>query len=189
MFLEICCPFNDLMFWSQWSLNSIKRRRTWDKNRSHIMWSICKLHLTLTTACIYFILKNLCSVQISKEAWNYTESMGPNIMALLTAEFCACDHYSPLTVQAPNFRSSCVSEECLVTWSTHAHKQKFSANSWNTFDVSKEFPASISADSLLMVSRAMKLGPGFERHTPSKVSRRFFNGALWKTKMALPSQR
>ncbi len=46
---------------------------------------------------------------------------GPNFMALLTAKFCACDHHPPLTVQAPNFCASCVSEECLVAWSTAVH--------------------------------------------------------------------
>ncbi len=92
----------------------------------------------------------------------WPNSRGPNFMALLTAEFCAYDHYSPLTVQAPSFCASCVSEECLVhaLWSTLAHfKQKFSANLWNRLDVSTEFPASVSADSLLTASRAMKLGP------------------------------
>ncbi len=53
---------------------------------------------------------------------------GPNFIALLTAEFCACDNYSPPTVQARNFSASCVSEEIIVTWSFHAHKQKLSAN-------------------------------------------------------------
>ncbi len=83
---------------------------------------------------------------------------GPNFMALLTAEFCACHHQSPNTVQAPNYCTSRASEECLVTWSTHAHKQTFPAKQWNTLDVSKEFTASVSADSLLIVSRAMKFG-------------------------------
>ncbi len=53
---------------------------------------------------------------------------GPNFMALLIAEFCAYDHQSLLTVQAPNFCASCIIEEYLVTQSTHAHKQKFPAN-------------------------------------------------------------
>ncbi len=81
---------------------------------------------------------------------------GPNFIALLTAEFCAYGHHSPLTVQATNFCAIRVSEECLVTWSTHAHKQTFPAFPWNMFDVlSTEFPASVSADSLLTVGRAM----------------------------------
>ena len=33
----------------------------------------------------------------------------------------------PAQVQAPNFCASLVSVECLVTWSTHAQKQKFTA--------------------------------------------------------------
>ncbi len=41
----------------------------------------------------------------------------------------------------------------------HAHKQTFSANPRNTLDVSTRFPASVSADSLLTVNRAMKFGP------------------------------
>ena len=65
----------------------------------------------------------------------------------------------PAYVQAPNFCASLVSVECLVTWSTHAQKPKFAANPWNTLAVSTEFPASVSADSVLTVSRAMKLGP------------------------------
>ena len=39
---------------------------------------------------------------------------GINFMALLKAEFCANDHHSPLTEQAPNFCASCGIEECLV---------------------------------------------------------------------------
>ncbi len=50
-------------------------------------------------------------------------------------------------------------EECLVTCSTHKREQKFLANPWNMLDASADFPASVSADSLLMVSRAMKPGP------------------------------
>ena len=59
-------------------------------------------------------------------------------MALLTAEFCAYDHDSPAYMQ----------------------EQKFVDNSRNTLAVSTEFPASVSANSVLTVSRAMKLGPG-----------------------------
>ena len=51
-----------------------------------------------------------------------------NFMALLTAQLSACDHDSPLTVQAPNFCTSLVSVECLVAWSTHAQKPKFAAS-------------------------------------------------------------
>ncbi len=43
-------------------------------------------------------------------------------------EFRTYGHHSLLILQAPNFCASCVSKECLVTWSTHAHKQKFPAN-------------------------------------------------------------
>ena len=38
-------------------------------------------------------------------------------------------------------------------------KPKFAGNLWNTLDVSTEFPASASVDSLFTVSRSMKLGP------------------------------
>ena len=54
---------------------------------------------------------------------------------------CKCKH----------FCASLVSIECLVLWSTHA-------NAWNTLDVSVAFPTFISAESLLTVNRAMKLG-------------------------------
>ncbi len=60
----------------------------------------------------------------------------------------------------PNSCASCVSEECLVAWSKHVHKQKCPANLWNMLVVSAEFPAFVSVDSLLTVSRAIKLGPG-----------------------------
>ncbi len=75
---------------------------------------------------------------------------GPNVMALRAA--------TPLTVQAPHFCASCVCEECLVNlwnWCTHAHKQTIPAYTWNTLDVSAEFHASVSVDSLLTVSRAI----------------------------------
>ena len=53
-----------------------------------------------------------------------------------------------------------VSVECLVTRrSTHAQKPTFAANPCNTLAVSTEFPPSVSADSVLTVSRAKKLGP------------------------------
>ena len=34
------------------------------------------------------------------------EKAGPNFMALLTAQFCACDHHSPLTGHTPDLRVS-----------------------------------------------------------------------------------
>ena len=64
---------------------------------------------------------------------------------------------SALTITIPRLLESV---ECLVTWSTHAQKPKFLANLLNMLAVSTEFPAAVSADSLLMVSKAMKLGPG-----------------------------
>ena len=45
---------------------------------------------------------------------------------------------------ALNFCASCVtcvSIECLVTWSTQVYKPKFVANLWNMLGVSTEFPA------------------------------------------------
>ena len=55
-------------------------------------------------------------------------------------------------LRAPNFCASCVlSVECLVKWSPHAHKPKF--------PLTREIRLPVSADSLLTVSRAMKLGP------------------------------
>ena len=63
-------------------------------------------------------------------------------------------------VQATNICASLVvSVESIVTRSPHAQKPKFPANPLNTLAVSTEFPASVSADSVLTVSRAMKLGP------------------------------
>ena len=46
-------------------------------------------------------------------------------------------------MQAPNFNTSCVSEERLVTWRTHVHKPKFPANPWNTHDISTNLSAFI----------------------------------------------
>ena len=70
----------------------------------------------------------------------------------------------PAYVQAPNFCASLVSVEYLhvVMWITHAQKPKFAANPWNTLAVSREFPASVSADSMLTVSRAMQMGPDID---------------------------
>ena len=63
----------------------------------------------------------------------------------------------PAYVQAPNFCASLVSVECLVTWSMHVQqKPKFAANLWNMLSVNTY---SVSADSVLTISRAMKLGP------------------------------
>ena len=62
----------------------------------------------------------------------------------------------PAYMQALNFCASLVSVECLVT---RALKPKFADNPWNTLVVRTEFPASVSADSVLTVSRAIKLGP------------------------------
>ena len=86
-------------------------------------------------------------------------SSGFNFKAQHTAEFCTYNHHSTLAQQVPNFCASCVSVDCLVTWRTQTHKPKFPANPWNTHDVSKEFPASVSVDSLLTISRAMKFDP------------------------------
>ena len=64
---------------------------------------------------------------------------GPNFMALLSAEFCAYDHHSPIAMQALIFCTSCVSEEHLVVWSKHAKQQQIPAYSWNTHDESEEY--------------------------------------------------
>ena len=58
-----------------------------------------------------------------------------------------------------NFCASLVKVECLVTWSRHGQKPKMVTNPWNMLAMSTEFPASASTDSVLTVSRAMKLGP------------------------------
>ena len=76
------------------------------------------------------------------------------------SRLCLPPNYA-LTITSPRILAAatfCV--ECLVTWSTLAQKPKLAANPWNTLAVSTELPASISADSVLTVSRAMKLGPG-----------------------------
>ena len=56
-----------------------------------------------------------------------------------------------------------VSAPCLVTLTMHTHKPKFLAKLWDSLDVSSEFPAPVSADSLLSGSRAMKLGSSFNQ--------------------------
>lgn len=61
----------------------------------------------------------LCTCTI--QSYN-SKGSGPNFMDLPTAEFCAYGHYSLLTEQASRFCVTCVSGECLVTWSTHTHK-------------------------------------------------------------------
>ena len=63
-----------------------------------------------------------------------------------------------LYVQAPNFCASLLSVDCLLMLSTHVQKPKLANNPWNTLAVSTEFPPLVSADSMLTVSRAMKLG-------------------------------
>ena len=75
---------------------------------------------------------------------------------------CLWSPFSACTASAEflHYTCSCVSVECLVTWSTHVHKLKFRAIPWNTLGVSTEFIASVRPDSVLTVSRAMKLGPG-----------------------------
>ena len=72
-----------------------------------------------------------------------SENTGPNFMALLTAEFGAFDHLNAYSN---------------VEYATH--KPQFPAYSSKTVDVSTELPVSISNDSSLKISRAMKLGPG-----------------------------
>ena len=109
----------------------------------HMDWCCPRIWNSCTLEDYY--LQPLLSSQIF---WAQT-GFGPNFMALLTAEFYACNHHSSLTGQAQNFCASFVSEECLALWSTHALKQKLPANLWNTLDVSKEFPASLSVDFLL----------------------------------------
>ena len=79
-------------------------------------------------------------------------------LCLFTAEFCACVHSPLLTVQWLFFCASCVSEECLVMWSSHAHKQKFPAyprkKTWREHRIS----CFRNTDSLLTLSKAVKLG-------------------------------
>ena len=59
-------------------------------------------------------------------------------------------------------------QECLVMWSTNA--QIFLANLRNTLDISTEFPDSISADTLLVVSKSMKLGPGLKKKSKKQIN-------------------
>ena len=89
----------------------------------------------------------------------YVLRSGANVMALLTAKFCTYDHHSWITCKRQISALAVLAHRCLVTWSMQVHKPKFPAKLWNTLEVSKEFPASISADSLLTVSIAVKLGP------------------------------
>ena len=84
-------------------------------------------------------------------------SPGPNFMALLTAEIWPYNHHSPLIVQELNFCGTvALSKQRMSTdvECTHACMQKFSAN---LFALS----ASVNDDSLLTVSRAIKLDPPF----------------------------
>ena len=64
-------------------------------------------------------------------------------------------------LKALNFCASCAGKECLVTWNTPAHKPKFPAYTRNTLAVSTKYPASVTAVSVLTVSRAIILGPDF----------------------------
>ncbi len=70
------------------------------------------------SAKCYWVYK----VLVFLNSCNLFKTSVPNFMALLTAELCADDHHSPLTLQALSFCASCVSEECLVTYSIHTHK-------------------------------------------------------------------
>ena len=45
----------------------------------------------------------------------------------------------------------------------HTHKPKFPANPWNMLGVSAAFLGSVSADYMLTVHRAKKLGPSLYR--------------------------
>ena len=78
-------------------------------------------------------------------------------MALPTAEFWAFDHDSPPTCKRP---ISALAKRRMPKSGvrTRSFKQKFAASPWNTLAVSTQFPAYVSAVSLLTVSRAMKLG-------------------------------
>ena len=111
-----------------------------------------------SSLALFFILLILGKWRVLAERLRAPDlSSRPNFMALLTTEFCAYYHDSPLKC---NFHATLVSVVCLVPWSTHAQKPKFVADPWNTLVVIKEFPATVSADSLLTVSRAMKLSSG-----------------------------
>ena len=80
---------------------------------------------------------------------------GPIFMALLTSKICACDNHFP------NFCTSCVSVECLVT----SIRLRTSQNSLLTcemyVDESSEILCFRNCDSLLTLSRAFKLCPVF----------------------------
>ena len=66
----------------------------------------------------------------------------------------------PRFMQALNFSASPVSIYRMPSNAdSHEQKPKFSASPWNTLAVSTEFLASVSADSVLRVTRAMNLGP------------------------------
>ncbi len=80
--------------------------------------------------CWFSVFMSVPESTFSTLYWmeSVTSWSGPNFMALLTAKFCACDPNCLLTGQAPSFRACCVGEECLVTLSTHTHKQKITAN-------------------------------------------------------------
>ena len=83
----------------------------------------------------------------------YLKDLDPISWLCLPGAFYACDHHSWLSRQVQNFCASCVSEECLVTWTTHMCKQNFPAHLRNTLNVSTDYPASVSTN------WAIKLGP------------------------------
>ena len=64
----------------------------------------------------------------------------------------------------PKFYTSLLTVAYLVTWSKPAHEPKFPAYPWNTLDVTAEFPAFVSVDSLLTVNRAMTVGYPYPVH-------------------------
>ena len=104
----------------------------------------------------------MCAMLSNLASWEYLCS-DRNIRAQLHGspnhKFCSYEHHSPLAWQVPNFCASCVSVECLATWSTHAHKPTFLANTLNMHDVTTEFPASTRADSSLLVKQSHEIGP------------------------------
>ena len=130
-----------------------------------------------------------------------------NFMDLLTAKFWLTiisvrllrKHQVSVLAMKQRMPSTCNREY------SHALKQKFPANPWNTLDVSTEFPASVCVDylltenrtmefpasvcvdSLLTENRTMKLGPGVQKLISQRAKlhlKMCLNLNCWKSVMS-----
>ena len=89
-----------------------------------------------------------CAPRVQICVFPCVRSIGVSVLSGLM-DSCSGPNFMALAGQELNFCASFVSEESLEAWSLHIHKPKFPANLWNTLDISAEFPASVSANTLL----------------------------------------